>query len=50
MIIDGDLAGLRLSGVFSSTDPMAFVRFLQDRFGVQVLETDTEIRVEKKRS
>jgi transmembrane sensor len=50
MVIDGDLAGLRLSGVFSSTDPMAFVRFLQDRFGVQVVETDTEIRVEKKRS
>jgi transmembrane sensor len=50
MIIDGDLAGLRLSGVFSSTDPMAFVRFLQDRFGVQVVETETEIRVEKKRS
>jgi transmembrane sensor len=50
MIIDGNLAGLRLSGVFSSTDPMAFVRFLQDRFGVQVVETDTEIRVEKKRS
>jgi transmembrane sensor len=47
-IIDGDLAGLRLSGVFSSTDPMAFVRFLQDRFGVQVIETDSEIRVEKK--
>jgi ferric-dicitrate binding protein FerR (iron transport regulator) len=50
MIIDGDLAGLRLSGVFSSTDPMAFVRFLQDRFGVNVVETDTEIRVAKKRS
>jgi transmembrane sensor len=50
MIIDGDLAGLRLSGVFSSTDPMAFVRFLQDRFGVKVVETDTEIKVEKKRS
>jgi ferric-dicitrate binding protein FerR (iron transport regulator) len=50
MIIDGDLAGLRLSGVFSSTDPMAFVRFLQDRFGVQVVETETVIRVEKKRS
>lgn len=48
MVISGDLAGLRLSGVFSSTDPMALVRFLQDRFGVQVVETDTEIRVEKK--
>jgi transmembrane sensor len=50
MVIDGDLAGLRLSGVFSSTDPMAFVRFLQDRFGVRVVETDTEIRIENKRS
>lgn len=48
MIIDGDLAGLRLSGVFSSTDPTAFVRFLQDRFGVDVVESDSEIRVEKK--
>jgi transmembrane sensor len=50
MIIDGDLAELRLSGVFSSTDPMAIVRFLHDRFGVQVVETNTEIRVEKKRN
>jgi transmembrane sensor len=50
VIIDEDLAGLRLSGVFSCTDPMAFVRFLQDRFGVQVVETDSEIRVEKTRS
>jgi len=50
MIIEGDLAGLRLSGVFSSTDPLALVRFLRDRFGVQVVETDTEIRVEKKRN
>jgi transmembrane sensor len=48
MVIDNDLAGLRLSGVFASTDPMTFVRFLQDRFGVRVLETETEIKVEKK--
>jgi transmembrane sensor len=50
MVIDGNLEGLRLSGVFSSTDPMAFVRFLQDRFGVAVRETESEIRVGNKKS
>jgi transmembrane sensor len=50
MSIDDDLAGLRLSGIFSSTDPMAFVRFLQDRFDAQVVATDTEIKVGKKRN
>jgi transmembrane sensor len=50
MVIEGDLDGLHLSGVFSSTDPMAFVRFLQDRFGVAVYETESEIRVGNKKT
>jgi transmembrane sensor len=50
MIIDGNLGDLRLSGVFSSTDPMAFVRFLQDRFVVVVSETESEIRVGNKKT
>jgi transmembrane sensor len=50
MVIEGDLDGLRLSGVFSSTDPMAFVRFLQDRFGVVVYESESEIRVGNKKT
>lgn len=45
LVVEGALRDVRLSGVFSTTNPMAFVRFLQDRFGAQVSETDTEIRV-----
>ena len=45
LVIDGTLRDVRLSGVFSTTNPMAFVRFLQDRFGAQVTESDSEIRV-----
>lgn len=44
LIVDGTLRDVRLSGVFSTNNPMAFVRFLQDRFGAQVTETGSEIR------
>lgn len=45
LIVDGTLRDVRVSGVFATSNPMAFVRFLQDRFGAQVTETDTDIRV-----
>ena len=41
------LANLHVSGVFSSTDPSSLIRFLRDRPGLRVIETPTEIRVEK---
>lgn len=45
LIVEGTLRDVRVSGVFATTNPMAFVRFLQDRFGAQVTETDSAIRV-----
>ena len=35
-----------VSGVFSSTDPDSLIRFLKQRPGVRVTETDAQIRVE----
>jgi len=45
LIVEGTLRDVRVSGVFATSNPMAFVRFLQDRFGAQVTETDSDIRV-----
>jgi transmembrane sensor len=45
LLVEGTLRDVRVSGVFATTNPMAFVRFLQDRFRAQVSESDTEIRV-----
>jgi|SRR6266853_534137 len=47
VIEDPDLYGFHISGVFSSTDPQSLIRFLRGRPGVQVTETDSEIRVAK---
>jgi transmembrane sensor len=41
------LGALHISGVFSSTDPASLSRFLQERPGLRVTETPTEIHVEK---
>ena len=50
LIIDPSaLGGFHISGVFSSTDPAPLIRFLRDRPGLRVIETATEIRVEKGR-
>jgi transmembrane sensor len=45
LIVEGTLRDVRVSGVFATSNPMALVRFLQDRFGAQVTETDSDIRV-----
>jgi transmembrane sensor len=48
LVIDPSAFGaLHISGVFSSTDPASFSRFLRDRPDLRVIETPTEIRVEK---
>ncbi len=47
VIEDPALYGFHISGVFSSTDPKSLIRFLRGRPGVQITETDTEIRVKK---
>jgi transmembrane sensor len=47
IIEDPKLYGFHISGVFSSTDPDSLVRFLRQRPGVKVTETNGEIRVER---
>lgn len=50
VIEDGELYDFHISGVFSSTDPSSLIRFLRERRGLRVIETATEIRVEKNSS
>lgn len=46
LVIEGAHAGaFHISGVFSSTDPASFVRFLRERRGFLVQETEGEIRI-----
>jgi transmembrane sensor len=47
IIQDAGLYGFHISGVFSSTDPASLVRFLRERPGVHIIETEAEIRVTK---
>jgi transmembrane sensor len=47
VIEDPKLYGFHISGIFSSTDPEALIRFLRQRPGVKVTETEREIRVER---
>jgi transmembrane sensor len=47
VIEDPTLYDFHISGVFSSSDPASFVRFLRERPGVRVTETASEIRVSK---
>jgi transmembrane sensor len=47
VIWDAELYEFHISGVFSSTDPASLVRFLRERPGVHVIETEAEIRVTK---
>jgi transmembrane sensor len=46
VIKDPALYGFHISGVFSSTDPNSLIKFLQQRPGVKVTDSDSEIRVE----
>lgn len=47
IIEDPGLYGFHISGVFSSTDPDALIKFLRERPGVRVTESGSEIRVAK---
>jgi transmembrane sensor len=45
VIEEGGPVGFHISGVFSSTDPASLVRFLSERRGLRVHETDEEILI-----
>jgi transmembrane sensor len=48
LVIDPSVLGkFHISGVFSSTDPAALIRFLRQRRGSRIVETAAEIRIEK---
>jgi transmembrane sensor len=48
-LIVGDpaLETFHVSGVFSSTDPASLIRFLRARPGLRIVETQSQIRIEK---
>jgi transmembrane sensor len=47
VIEDPQSLNFHVSGVFSSTDPEALIRFFKQRPGIKVTETETEIRIER---
>lgn len=48
VIEEPQLYGFHISGVFSSTDPESLIKFLREQLGVEVTESDSEIRVTKR--
>ncbi len=48
VIGDRQLEDFHVSGVYSSTDPASLVRFLRSQPGIDVVETDEEVRITRK--
>ncbi len=44
-IDDGELEKLKISGVYSSTDPASLINFLRSQNTIQVVETENKVRV-----
>ena len=44
-IEDRDLRMLKISGVYSSTDPASLINFLRSQSSIQVVETDKNVRI-----
>jgi transmembrane sensor len=44
-IDDGELGNIRISGVYSSTDPASLINFLRNQNSIQVVETEKQVRV-----
>jgi transmembrane sensor len=47
VIVSPQLDSLEISGVYSSTDPGSFLRFLREQPGIAVEESGGEIRIEQ---
>jgi transmembrane sensor len=47
LIRDSGAFNFRISGIFSSSDPAGLIRFLRDRPGIRVLESSSQITVER---
>jgi len=46
LILEGEeLAALRISGVYTSTDPTSLLRFLRAQPGIVVTETESQVRI-----
>jgi transmembrane sensor len=49
LVIEGaQLSDFHVSGVYSSSDPASLIRFLREQPGMQVTETDNEVRIAPK--
>lgn len=49
VLSDEQLRPFHISGEFSSENPAGFLQFLQRRFDVEIVETETQIRIERRR-
>jgi transmembrane sensor len=50
IVADPRLETFHVSGLFSSTDPASLIRFLRERPELRILETESQIRIEKNTS
>jgi transmembrane sensor len=48
VILDGDLADVRVSGVFSSTQPASLLRFLREQVGLAVSERADAVEISRR--
>jgi transmembrane sensor len=48
LVIEGkELSDFHVSGAYSSTDPTSLLRFLREQPGIRIVETDSEVRIER---